>query len=538
MKPEGIKYKRLKKCHPRVDLTRLRILKALYRGGAHLLRDDMVMDLVFPKYAYEQPAVYQERKARAFYENLFALVINQMSAGLAQDPARAVPQVTKPGASIGEFWQEFMSNATAYDEDGSEQRTFDQVMRDLVVEGLTCGWSWLQVELPASDRQHTTRGEQEDAGDLDAYLCSWPTDQVTDWEEKGGKLLWLRTYECAQTAMSPADSRDVKSHTWTVWTEDSWCTYVVKESSNPQDNMRKPADDDVIPVDDSGEHSFGRVPWIRFDVCTPGTYLHIGDFIESSCRSYLNRTNGEAFQWTQYCFQQLYEFLGDENPGIDGDVPEAQKDPNRARGKRAPGIVHVRGKEDKAMFIGPDMGGASVGRQAIQDLRDSILRMATQMALSQDTSGAMLRRSGESKAQDGVAQEILLGSIGKRLLTTARQTVQLVASVRMDAAEDVPSIEGYARFSVTDADTLIQQAQILEQVQVPSATYQIERKYRMAITDLGDAASDEMKAAIHDELGQAITQENLNWTMQPPEPPPDDSEPAPEPEDDGSGKTE
>src|SRR5579885_1286067 len=81
--PKGMTYGRLKKLHPELDLRQIRILKALYKGGKDLLRNKEVMDEIFPKYAHEQDAVY---------ENMFALVVNQTSAGLAQDPARFEPK--------------------------------------------------------------------------------------------------------------------------------------------------------------------------------------------------------------------------------------------------------------------------------------------------------------------------------------------------------------------------------------------------------------------------------------------------------------
>jgi hypothetical protein len=525
-----IKYKRLKQCHPSFNALRLRILKALYRGGSHLLTDEQVMTAIFPKYAHEKDVVYEERKRRAFYENLFGLVVNQTSAGLAQDPVRLAPQTTEPGATVTDFWQSFQKCATAVDEDGSEHRSLDQVIRDLCVEGVSCGWSWLQVELPKSSGTATSRAEQDVSGELNAYLCTWPTDQVTDWEERDGKLLWLRTYECVQFAEHASSDRDVKTHRWTVWTADDCTVYEVEESKSLTSPKRLPGDDEMVTPKPAEPHTFGRVPWIRFDVCASGTYLHIGDFIESSCRSYFNRTNGEAFQWTQYNFQQLYEFLAPESPGIDSDVSEAQKDPNRAnRGKRGPGQVHVRGHQDKAEFIGPNMAGADSGRQAVQDLRDSILRMVTQMALSQDTSGAMLRRSGDSKAQDAQAQMILLGAIGKRLLSATMQVVAMVAAIRQEDPVDVPNVEGYTRFSITDADALVAQAVQLEQVSIPSATFQVERKFQMACTVLGDAISPDTKQKMHDELAGAITQDNLTWTVQPEQPPeePDTSEEPP-----------
>src|SRR6185437_14534452 len=79
--PDGIKYSRLKRCHPRLNLGKIRILHALYRGGQHLLDDAEVMAYVFGKIGDESDLVYQERARRAFYENLFAMVVNQVSAG-------------------------------------------------------------------------------------------------------------------------------------------------------------------------------------------------------------------------------------------------------------------------------------------------------------------------------------------------------------------------------------------------------------------------------------------------------------------------
>jgi hypothetical protein len=240
----------------------------------------------------------------------------------------------------------------------------------------------------------------------------------------------------------------------------------------------------------------------------------VGDFIESACRAYFNRINGENFQWTQYCYQQLYEFLGPEMPGVDTQISDAQTDANRARGQRSPGQVHVRGAEDRAEFVGPEMSGAVVGRQATQDMRDGILRMIAQMALSQDTSGAMLRRSAESKKQDAVGQEILLGSIGKRLLTTSIQTAKLLMIARGEDPEDAPPMEGYTNFDINNADDVIQQSMMVEAMSIPSATYQIEQKYRMAITHLGDGASDETKQKIHEELEGSITQDQFDMASQ------------------------
>src|SRR5690606_1955909 len=238
-----------------------------------------------------------------------------------------------------------------------------------------------------------------------------------------------------------------------------------------------------------------------------GANLHLGDQIESLCRAYFNRQNGESYQWVQFYFQQLYEFLAPEVAGIDTPISDAQSDPGRARRYRAPGEVQVRGHEDKAMFIGPNMSGVSEAREAMKDLRDSIYRATSQMALSQDTSGAMLRRSADSKRQDSIAQEIVLGAIGKKLLVLANSAADLLAKGRGD--DEAPKLRGYERFDIFDADMLLNRASVVASINIPSATYQVEHLYQVATADLGDSVDEETKKKIRLELERSITQDQL-----------------------------
>lgn len=583
-----IKYSVLKQMHPRLNIDRVMDLKALYHGGKRLLHNETVLHRLLPRYAHEKDAVYAERKKRAFYENIFAQVINFISAGLAQDPVQLAPievdpkigtpppetddegededvdekdtlpglkakknknpfakkgdkkkkesedededeeeedeeggppipekkslqlVVKSPPPEYDQYWIDIMEDATPFSEDGSRRKTFDQVIRDAAVEALVCGWSWIQADLPPPPSPDlpapTSLKEQEDSGGLRSYLVPWATENVIDWEEKEGRLLWVRTYQCDMNALSPSLSRETKVHTWTIWEATTWTRYVIEE--NQKAGKQLPGDETMIEPTTSGTHTFGRVPWTRLDLCADeGAQLHIGDQIESICRAYFNRQNGESYQWVQYYFQQLYEFLAPEIAGIDTAVSEAQQDPGRARRFRAPGEVQVRGHEDKAMFVGPNMTGASEAREAMVDMRDSIYRATAQMALSQDTSGAMLRRSADSKRQDSVAQEIVLGAIGKKVLVLADNAADLLAHGRGD--EEAPELRGYEHFDIYDADMLLNRASVVAQIDIPSATYKIEHLYQLAVADLGDSVSESVKKRIRMELEMSITQDAL-----------------------------
>lgn len=509
-----MKLARLKKTNPRLNIARIRMLKALLRGGHHLLEDKDVMNAVFPKYTYETDATYQERCRRAYYENVFGLLMNQISAGLAQDPVSYVLEI---GEDPDEYWAELLKDAGPPSEDGSGKKTLDQILRDVCIEALTCGWAWVQTELPeqlADDdpEKPTSLLEQEEAGGLRAYLLPWCTDQVTDWEEKKGKLLWLRTYQCEQIAEDPSASRDDKKHVWTIWTPTEWIRYEYLQKKNEPPKT----DEEVLSPAKRGPHSFKRVPFSRLDFCSPGgAQLWVGDQIESICRQYFNRQNGEAFQWTQYNYQQLYEFLAPEVAGIDTPISEAQMDPARAQRRRAPGMVHVRGSDDKAQFIGPNMQGADVGAKATVEMRDAIFRVVQQMALAQDTSGAMLRRSAESKKVDSQGTEILLGAIGIKVVTLANNLMLLLTSGRDDSGEEPPALKGYAKFSIIDVDSIIARAVEIETANIPSATYQIEQKYQLAVAHLGPETPADTLITIREELEKAITQDQFTDAMLP-----------------------
>lgn len=520
-----LKFKALKQTNPRLDLARVRKLHAMYRGGCSLLDNDAVMNAVFPRYSHEKDTTYAERKRRAFYENVFASVINQMAAGLAQDPIRYQRNDGDP--EFDPYWTELLKSAAALN---LPTRSLDQILRDLCVEALVCEYAWIQADLPKPDQiaPPQTLGEQEESGGLRAYLCQWSTEHVLDWEyDEDGNLLWLKVCRSSRRALTPGAIRDETTHCWTIWDARGWARYEVKES--PRQAL--PNDETDVPVAEEGEHTFGVVPWVMLDVAgrQGKPSLHLGDMLESLCRAHFNLWNGEMFSLTQCNFQQLYEFLGPEISGVDTLVSESQQDPNRAnREARAPGAVHVRGDKDRAEFVAPDMAGSASAKQAVDDLRDAIYRVTQQMALSQDTSGAMLKRSADSKKQDAVAQEIVLGAIGKMLLSAAREIVAMLCRGRGDA-DPPPELDGYGSFDVDDVDDMIQQSLTLEQVSIPSATYQVEQKYRLAIAHLGDSTDEEIRLKIRQELETAITQDQLT---NPPNPFDDEDEEDGEEDDD------
>lgn len=522
-----IKYKRLKQTHPSLDLFHVETWHALYRGGHELLDNPKVMAHVFPKHAAEGDDSYKERKARASYENVFAQVVNQVVAGLAQDPihfepakadeakAKAVASAAATEAELDEFWKRLQLDATPPMDDGPA-KTFDQIVRAAVCEALVARYAWVLCDMPvAPPIAPSSALEQERTGVLDAYPVLYRADQVTDWYEKDATFMWVRCYGCEQPAADPTASRDVTLHHWTIWTAEGWFRYELELDREGKSKGQYVTDETDIPLASFGPHTFGRVPWVRFDAADPDEpNLHIGDLVESQVRSFFNQQCGEIYQRLRHMFQQLYEFLGKELPGVDEPISDAQSDPNRAKKtRRGPDVIQERGREDDAKFVSPDMSGAAVNQQGVSDAREGILRSTGQMALAQDTSGAMLRRSGDSKRQDKIETLVLLGSAGKRALAFARAIVAMLALGRRDA--NAPSSRGYESFDVDDVDDVVGRAAIVSSLGIKSATFQQEHDYRVAIEVLGDDVPPEIRDNIRKELTEAITQDAI---MNPPMP--------------------
>jgi hypothetical protein len=523
----------LRSTHPRLDPFYVRTLRALYKGGKTLLGDEDVMRQVFPKSTLESEGSYAERRARAFYDNDFALVINQISAGLAQDPLRfddeSGPTGTAPTAKkLESYWTEIQKDATPPDDDGP-RKAFDSVIRETIVEGLVCEWGWILCDLPPPlevepGSSSPALSDQEAAGKLRAYPVPVPCDQVLNWNEKGGTIRWLRMYTSELVQDEPEQEPKWTRHTWKVWSATDVTTYQIDLDKEGKDTSgKKWEDDDVVsPIAEPALHSFGRVPWIRFDCGAPNEQsMHVGGMIESRCRSQFNQGAGEAYLRTRAMFQQLYEFLGPESSGPDREISDAQENVNRASKRmtsRAPDIVQIRGQDDDARFIGPEMSSAAINLQALNDGREAIPRITGQLALAADTTGAMVRRSGESKAQDKIAQEVLLGAVGKKGLAFGCGVADMLALGRGDAKKR-PTLRGYEHFDVDDAAARVEEHVALNTAQIKSATFQIEHQLMVALAVLGDGVTPETKKQIRQELSETITQDSINQSNMPGVPP-------------------
>lgn len=529
-KYSAMKYSLLQTPSPKLDLEYVRRLRALYKGGKALLANKEVMDVVFPKHEHEGAKSYEERKKRAYYENVFAQCVNKIVAGLGQDPIRLDPQPDENGniptdAELDGYWKQLQKDATPPNDDG-EAKTFDQILRQVACEGFVTGRGWILCDLPAPTGEDTSLADQEKSDALKAYPVPYRADQVTDWYEVGGMLKWVRSYSCTVPADDPTQPRMWTRHEWKIWDKDGATPYVVEINRDGKDRAGVVVNAEYsVQPGTMVPHSFKRVPWVCFDTCGEDEpQMHVGDLIESQVRNLFNQSCGAAYIRLRHMYQQLYEFLGPEINGIGEGIGEAQSDPARARGRRrGPDIIQERGSEDSAMFVSPNMDGAEIDAKAIEAAREAIKNVTGQLALSQDNTGATIGRSGLSKQQDKIEEEVVLGAAGKKLLGFGRQVIKILAIGRGDIEPDddddssnsVPYAAGYTSFDISNIENTISRAVELEGISLPSATFQIEHKTRIMVDELEETGGcdQNMRQAIRDDLEQVITQDQFTGAL-------------------------
>jgi len=520
-----MKLRALRSVNPRLDLAYADRLRCMYKGGRALLRNPRVLEDVFPRHPLESAANYAVRCQRAFYDQDMAIAIGQILAGLAQDPIHfddGGASVGKDAEPLPEYWANLQQDARAPG-DGGAKKTFAEKIEQSIQEAVICGMGWMLCDLPrpptAPDGTSliTSRADEERWQADRAYPVPYRVDQVPDWgEDDDGTLQWVKTCTARDAAAGPGGERGVyTTYTWRIWDAETISVYQLTLDRDDKDpSQAKWEPDSVVPVLDEVPHTFGVVPWVCFDADVEDEpTLWLADQLESRCRQIMGANNRDDHLNTIGSYPQLYEFLGAEAGGPDQIIPENQSNPwraTRSMALRGPDVIQVRGSGDTASFVEPTMAAHAANRESVQEGRDQIPRIVGMLALQNDTSGAMIRRSGESKQQDAKKSQIVMAAIGRRGRAFANAVKEMLARGRGEDISKLPALKGYENFDVDDASSIVDEHVALANAPVKSATFEIERQVKVAKAVLGSDTPPETMALIRDELESSITQEQFD----------------------------
>lgn len=483
--------------------------RALYAGGDRLLGDKAVLARLFPQHLHEDGKVYEMRTKRAHYYPYAGTIIDHLLAGLGTDPLtvtfhdedKATGEQITPKAA--EWWERWVTDVTdsaerpsdygledADDEDDDEGgTTMHGFLVDVLREALQVRTAWILADLPAIDEEDApvidSKLAAERAG-LDPYLQLVPAEQVIDWQtDERGRLLWVIVMTQEQIRGTPRDRRAKIRHTYTLWDADGWAKYVVDV-----DPKQPPATDQPIPVAAHGDHDFKRVPFER--LIMPEGMFAMGK-LHSLAREHFNKRC--AMSWAEYksLFSVLYEFLGPEDGGNGLAVAEAQTDGSRAVNQiRGQGYTQVRGKDDDARYVGPDVAPYKEARESCNDAMREMHRVMFSMALSANMDNAALQRSGESKDKDAATTAVLLDAFGTIIRKFVRRLLVLASLGRGEAVPKACT-GGLDTFDVSGtADAISEAVALFSGVPMLSPLFKELYLARLYGKALGDAEPDDM----------------------------------------------
>jgi|FLYL01.1.fsa_nt_gi hypothetical protein len=497
----ALTYKIFQRRHPDYDEAYWQELRALRKGGKCLLRDDKLMEALFPPHTYEERAVYQERKKRAVYIPYAGSMLGAIVAHLMSEPL----QMGRASSDkLEAHWTEFLEDVSR---PGAKKMSLAQFLRRQIFTALECGRAWALVDLPrrpidpatGEPVQFRSRAEEEEAGLLAPYFVPLDPTEIINWKaDDEGNLLWAIRRVVTRPQPTFDAPADIIRETYTVYTTEGWQEYFFeyKEDAKPQPNTQ-------ANEGPSGEHPFQAVPVVCLELPPE---LWAMDMIGNLVKEHFNKRSAQA--WAEYksLFATLVAYLESE---IKPDtVSEHAEDPDRATNQTyGVGRIVTMAEKDRLEYLSGPVEAFVEARASLKELRDEMHRVLRQMALATDNSAAALGRSAESKQADSEEMAVLFREYGRHVREHAEDLCDLASVARGEEADwKAEGMDGYAQ---TDLGAIVEQIVALETVQIPSATYHVEKAWMIARRVLGDQVDEKTREKIYEEIRQNITPEQF-----------------------------
>lgn len=509
--PTSVKFEIFKQRHVDYMGAYWKRCRALYKGGASLLEDKEVLRAVMPQHNKEDKAVYEERLKRAFYIPYAGSIIDKIASELIGKPLTLTlgdgeirdsdGGESKPSSDSDNFYSDFFTDVSR---PGGVKQSLNQLARDQVLTALVTGRAWTLVDLPpAPEAGYANRVAQEQAGALEAYACAIDPEAVIDWEQdEAGAMQWAIVQETINRRDGIASGRDRVTMRFRYYLPDSWAIYEI--SYSVKEKPQGPSDSDDVVLVAKGQHSFGQVPLIPLAL-PPGLWAM--SRLEAIARAHMNQRNALSWGQLKALFPVPVLYAAPPNP-----MDPTSEDTSRALQPHGPGYMTVlsAGSKDstgdKLEYFTPDAAPFQVAAADLSVLRDEMHRVLHSMAQSVDNSGAALQRSAESKSVDAQAACAILRALGVMLREHFTVVLEAVASGRQDPDLEF-TLKGMDTFDEVSLTDLVNDAVLMESVNIPSATFQKKFKLKLVKIALGAEATDEEMAQIEKELDSSLTQD-------------------------------
>jgi hypothetical protein len=435
-----VKYALLNRTHPDAALAALRKHQDLFEGG-EVFRARVATYLL--QNEREPAAVYRLRCARAHYLNYVARIVRYFAAALFASP---LSLGCEPAADV------WYSDTLKEDADG-EGTDLDVVLKDAFTRALVGGRAYVRIDGPDEDDgpEPASLAEAEARGLRRMRVCAVPTESIRHWKRgRGGHFEWVMEYARTEELADFADAAATVTETWTVWYEDG---------SAKRWALSRPAGDRVDPQTDVPEvdppaNPCGAIPIV--ELALPSE-LHLVAHVADPALEAFRKSNALSWAVDRTCYAMPAFFLKDANkPPVMGV-----------------GYYIQLGTDERVEWPAPPSAPFEVVQSIVRSLVQEIHRVVEQMALAVDNNAAAtVGRSGDSKAADAAATQIVLPSFGERVREFAERILDLVARARGDRL--TWSVQGMDHFDLADCAALVESAVASVPLNIASETYRRE----------------------------------------------------------------
>lgn len=472
-----MQYKLLNRTHPDAHLDTVRRYGDLAAGGPRFTER---VGAFLPKGDTETEAAFKRRCERAFYTNHCSRILNFFASALLACPPKITAE-PDPGA----WYEELREDADGRGTD------LDAVARDLLVRAMIARRAYLRVEFPDG-----TLPENATVADADAMglrvprLVAVPTEHITHWKRRpDGSLLWAVEHTVDAGLEEFEDETERVTETWTLWRADGDAVRWQVE----YEKGKTPAWNRDIAEVEPPRNPTRAMPLV--ELCLPDT-LWVMSKVADPAVEHFRKQNALSWAIDRTCYAMPWFFLQNR-----------RKPPTMGTGFY--GILSVN---EKVEWPTPPAAPFEVIRGYTAELVQEIHRVAEQMALGLDQSrGAVVGRSGASKAQDAESTERVLKAFGKALKDPLERALDLCARGRGEDTDfDVGGMDVY---DMADAGALTDIAVASESLRVPSATYR-RSLYKALVRAQLPNLTEEERQAIDKEIDVGVTDEEV---QRPPE---------------------
>lgn len=472
----------------------------LYRGGWSVIDNAKLFIERAPR---ERGDYYEWRCKMTSYVNYFARLVGYLTGSLfnqtlvmapakdAEDQAETLPDP--------EFYEAFATNCDTVGTD------FSQFVRLALTDALVYRRALVQVDLPVArtmpdGEPPQNLAEQDDLGNRRAYVLPLPLEDLLDWEkDSGGRFTWCVLHRIKRDRATPFSNRKAYRHEFKLWTmADGHAHYTVLQTPLVERDDEIKPDDPLEVTVPTRATSFEQIPILELELPEA---LWVGNQAGPLCQEHYRRRSDLIGALCRSLVEIPYVKLGPEIPEVHGALPaERAQDPGRGDDildrARQEGNV-VLGSEDEIGFAGPSGRAFELADKQAKDVRDEIFASVNAMALQIENTASAVRRSGDSKAEDRSAIAVILTFLSAHTREFAQQLMTLVSRARGESVRWNAS--GLESFDAEDRQQIIEDAAIIETLQIPSRRFHVEARTKAAFAVLPNA-SERVKNEIRLEI--------------------------------------